>query len=187
MLSSEFLQAFKRETEQKWSKSSINPAIYGYQFQAGTRWNLGLSEQQILAYESEIGIHFPLDLKEFLRAMNGTDLPTLNIHEGSGEPTREWVGVYSYPRELESVRRRIDEAAKDRDTLTATMADQGFTLPPTAKLMPIYAHRCVVCDDKEADCVVLSVWDPKDTIVYGYTLQEYLEREFLGKAPCWAA
>ena len=186
-MSIEFLLAFKRETEKRWSRSLIDPIVWGYQFQTDTRWNPGLSDEQVRAYEEEVAIRFPPDFKAFLRVMNGTDLPRLNLCGGGGDPAREWVGVYAYPRDLESVRRRIDETAKDRDTLTATMADQGFTLAPTAKLMPIFAHRCVVSDDKEDDCVVLSVWDPEDTIVYGYTFQEYLEREFLGKVPGWAA
>jgi hypothetical protein len=187
MLSIEFLSAFKRETEEKWSRCLINPTVWGYQFQTGTRWNPGLSDEQVWAYEEEVGIRFPSEFRAFLGVMNGTDLPRLNLGGGIGESAREWVGVYAYPRDLESVRRGIDEAAKDRDTLTATMADQGFTLTPRAKLMPIFAHRCVVCDDKQDDCVVLSVWDPEDTIVYGNTLQEYLEREFLGKVPGGAA
>ncbi len=187
MLSNDFLLSFKRETEERWSKTLIDPTIYGFQFQAGTRWNPGLSERQVAAYEMEIGIQFPLDFKRFLRAMNGTDLSTLNIYGGSGEPARGRIGVYAYPRDLETVQQCVFEVTAERDTLAATLADQGFTLSPTAGLMPIYAHRCVVCEKDGDDCAVLSVWDPEDAIVYGYTLQEYLEREFLGKMPSWAA
>jgi len=186
MISVEFLSEFKRETEKRWCEKSLEPQINGFQLQTGTRWLPGLSDEQIHSYEDEVRIHFPSDFAAFLRMMNGTDLPTLNIYGSSGEPTREWVGVYSYPRDLETVRRRISEATEDRDTLTSTLAEQGFDLPSTAKLMPIYAHRCVVCDEAKESCIVLSVWDSEDAIVYGYTLQEYLEREFLDKTPSWA-
>jgi hypothetical protein len=69
------------------------------------------------------------------------------------------------------------------DTLRTTLADEGFLLSATAKLMPIYAHRYVVCDGAEENCPVLSIWDFEDAIVYGNTFREYLEKEFLGKTP----
>ena len=187
MLSIEFLSEFKRETEERWREKSNDPRIFGFQFQAGTRWFPGLSDEQIVAYENEVCIHFPPDFRAFLRVMNGTDLPTLNIYGSSGEPSREWVGVYAYPRDLECVRRCISETCENRDALRATLAEEGFVLSATAKLMPIYAHRCVVCDEAQEGSPVLSIWDSCDAIVYGYTLQEYLERDFLGKVPSWAS
>jgi hypothetical protein len=187
MLSTEFLSEFKRKTEEIWREKSLNPRIFGFQFQPGTYWLPGLSDEQIQAYENEVCIRFPLDFKAFLRMMNGTDLPTINIYGSSDEPSREWVGVYAYPRDLESVRRRILETNENRDALRATLAKEGFALSATAKFMPIYAHRCVVCDDAHEDSSVLSIWDTEDAIVYGYTLQEYLEREFLEKLPNWAS
>jgi hypothetical protein len=179
MLSEEFLCELKRKTEENWRARSINPTIYGFQFQPGTGWNPGLSNEQILAYERAVGVTFPFDLKALFRVMNGTDLPTLNIYGGSGYPKRESVGVYVYPRDLEVVRKLILDANENRGTLRATLTNEGFDLVPTSKLMPIYAHRYVVCDGAESSAV-LSIWDAKDAIVYGNSLQEYLEREFLG-------
>lgn len=79
MLSDDFLKEFKRATEANWSEKSIDPAIYGFQFQRGTRWNPALSGEQIAEYEAGLGVRFPHDLEAFLREMNGTDLPTLNV------------------------------------------------------------------------------------------------------------
>jgi hypothetical protein len=39
MLSAGFLAEFKRATEARWREAAINPTLYGYQFQRGTRWN----------------------------------------------------------------------------------------------------------------------------------------------------
>ena len=186
MLSREFVLRFKDETEQKWREASINASVYGFQFQAGTRWNSGLSDEQITAYEDALGVELPEDFHAFLRVMNGTDVPTLNVYGGSGEPSREWVGVYVYPRDLEIVRQCIAEVEHDRDTLVNTLAEEGFALSLTTKLVPIYAHRFVVCDGGAENCAVLSIWDSEDAIVYGRSLQEYLEREFLGTVPGWA-
>jgi hypothetical protein len=181
MIDSQFLLEFRHETEEKWRKQAIDPRIYGFQFQAGTRWNPGLSYEQILAYENKVCIRFPSDFKAFLRAMNGTDLPTLNVFGSSGEPSREWIGVYTYPRDIDLIRDLIASVNTDRNVLITTLAEEGFSLSARAKLMPIYAHRYVVCDEDFESSVVLSIWDSEDAIVYGYSLQEYLEREFLGK------
>jgi len=179
MLSSEFLAEFKRATEAKWRERPINPHISGFQFQPGTRWNLGLSDDKIAEFEGLLGTQFPHDFRVLLRAMNGTDLPTLNVYADCGEPARQWVGVYSYPRDLEIVRRLIEDVSKDRKGLTDTMAQEGFALQPTAALVPVYGHRYLVCTPCRDSSVVLSVDGSDDAIVYGNSLKEYLEREFL--------
>ena len=76
---------------------------------------------------------FPRDFRSFLCAMNGTDLPTLNVYAHCGEP-RQGVGVYSYPRDLEVIRRLIDDVSKERTEITNTIAEKGFALHPTAAL-----------------------------------------------------
>ena len=62
------------------------------------------------------------------------------------------------------------------------MAEQGFVLAPGADLVPIYIHRYVVCTSNLESSVVLSIHDGADAIVYGNSLKEYLEREFLRDA-----
>lgn len=181
MLDGDFLRGFKQATETKWLKKSINPAIYGFQFQQGTRWNPGLSDDLIADYESALRVRFPHDLKAFLREMNGTDLPTLNVYGFCGEPHRNSVGVYSYPRDIEIVKQRIERISSSRTEIAADLAEQGFELLPEANLVPIYSHRYVVCSSNLDSSVVLSiVVRGVDAIVYGNSLREYLEEEFLG-------
>jgi SMI1/KNR4 family protein SUKH-1 len=179
MLMSDFWDEFKRVTETKWRERPINPNISGFQFQAGTRWNVGLSDDKIEEFKGLLGIHFPHDYRAFLRAMNGTDLPTLNVYAYCGEPPRQSVGVYSYPRDLELVRRLIEDVSKDRAELANTMAEEGFDLQPGAALVPVYGHRYLVCTPSLDSSVVLSIHGTDDAIVYGSSLKEYLEREFL--------
>ena len=165
MLSSDFLIEFKCATERQWSGRSIDPTVYGFQFQQGTRWNPGLSDEEIAKYEGILIVRFPHDFKVLLRAMNGTDIPTLNIYGYCGEAPRQSIGVYSYPRDLEIVRKRITEVGEYRTALVATLAEQGFDLPAEAKLIPLYAHRCVVCTSDLVSSVVLSIADGEDAIV----------------------
>jgi len=181
MLDGDFLRRFKQTTEAEWRKTSINPTIYGFQFQRGTRWNSGLSDQLIADYENALRVRFPHDLKALLREMNGTDLPTLNVHDFCGEPHCESVGVYSYPRDVEIVKLRIEHISSSRAEIAADLAEQGFELLPESDLMPIYAHRYVVCSSDLDSSVVLSVVvHDADAIVYANSLGEYLEKEFLG-------
>jgi hypothetical protein len=180
MISTDFLTEFKRATETKWRGKSIDPTICGFQFQRGTRWNEGLSDEMVSEYEMVLRVRFPYDFKAFLREMNGTDLTTLNVYGSCGEPLRESVGVYSYPRDIETVKARIDDIHASRTEITADLARQGFDLPSEASLVPIFAHRYVVCTGEPNSSVVLSiVVNEVDAIVYGSSLQEYLEKEFL--------
>jgi len=180
-LSNEFLEHLKQATEARWATQSVDPTAYGFQFRPGTRWNPGLADRAIAEYESLLKLQFPRDLKAFLRAMNGTDLTTLNVYGNSGEPPRESVGVYAYPRDIETVRQRIKDIQESRSEIAAGLAEQGFDLPPEAGLAPIFSHRYVVCGSDPASSVVLSiVVHSTDAIVYANSLREYLEKELLG-------
>jgi len=180
MLTSDFLREFKRATEARWSKKSIDPTLYGFQFRPGTRWNPGLSDDMVTEYESVLGVRFPNDFRAFLREMNGTDLATLNVYGSCGEPQRESVGVYSYPRDIEVVKDLIERISGSRAEIAGDLAGQGFELPAEANLVPIYSQRYVVCASNLDSSVVLSiVINDTDAVVYGDSLKEYLENEFL--------
>jgi hypothetical protein len=183
MLDSEFLRGLKQATEAEWRVKSINPTIYGFQFQQSTRWKSGLSNEQVADYERALRVLFPQDFKAFLRETNGTDLPTLNVYGYCGEPHRQSVGVYSYPRDIELVKQRIEHISSSRAEIASDLAEQGFELPPEANLVPVFAHRYVVCSTNLDSSVVLSiVVHDTDAIVYGNSLREYLEKEFLETA-----
>lgn len=65
MIERNFLIEFRRVTESNWKNCAIDPHIYGFQFQAGTKWNPGLSENSIEAYERNLDLRFPNDFKAF--------------------------------------------------------------------------------------------------------------------------
>ena len=174
----QFLIEFKSKTEARWQNCQINHGIYGFQFQRGTRWNSGLSDQGILDYERSLGVQFPNDFKRMLRAMNGTDISTLNVYGMCGEPHRNSVGVYSFPRDLSIVNERIKEVQKDFSAIMSVLVEQGFELERNASLVPIYGHRYVVCGSDFNQSPVLSIVGT-DAIVYGTSLRNYLQAEFL--------
>ena len=180
ILDNDFLAEFKRATEAQWSRKSLDPSLYGFQFQRGTRCNPGLPNEKIAEYEHTLGVRFPHDFRALLIAMNGTDLPTLNVYGSRGHtPPHQSVGVYAYPRDVDVVKQRIEDLRGHRAQAAAALAEQGFDLIPEAQPVPIYIHRYVVCTPDLDSSVVLSVHGA-DAIVYGYSLREYLGREFLG-------
>lgn len=180
MISDEFLARFKAATENKWRRTSIDRAIYGFQFVPETRWNPGLPEAAVREYEEVLAVRFPNDFRAFLGSMNGTDKERLNIYGSSGEPHRRWVGVYSYPRDLEMVRDLIEDIRANLDEISKTLARHGYDLPRGAGLAPIFEHRFVVCcPDPESSVVLSIVTNDVDAIVYGRSLEDYLVREFL--------
>jgi SMI1-KNR4 cell-wall len=179
MITDQFLEKFKQATEKKWQEQGINRELYGFQFQRGTRWNPGLDDRAIADYEASLGVKFPSDFKTFLRKMNGTDLPTLNLYGESGEPYRQSIGVYVYPRDLQLVKELSNGVKHGLNELRTTLEEEGFFIPPHCDFVPIYAHRYILCTAEANDSTVLSIWDASDAILYGTSLAEYLEREFL--------
>jgi hypothetical protein len=68
----------------------------------------------------------------------------------------------------------------NRADIARDLAEQGFELGTEADLVPIYGHRYVVCRPNANSSAVLSiVVNDTDAIVYGDSLRECLEREFL--------
>jgi hypothetical protein len=184
MIDSDFLTELKTATERKWSTQTMNPSAYGFQFQRGTRWMPGLSDDEIADYEDVLGAKFPHDFRTFLRAMNGTDLPTLNVYGSSGVAPRQSPGFYSYSRDLEVVKHLIEVVQENRDDIALDLASQGFHLPAQSSLVPICGHRYVVCTRKLNTSAVLSVVvHDIDAIVYANSLREYLRKDFLAASP----
>jgi hypothetical protein len=173
----DYFKNLKQASEEKWRITSIRQDLWGFQFQPGTRWNSGLSDEGIARFETAVNARFPAVFRQFLRQMNGTDTPTLDVRGSSGERHRRGPGFYSFPADTERITRIIDEVERDRARLGATLKDEGFELSGVARLVPIFAHRAVVCDPASECSVVLSIYDATDAIVFGNSLQEYLERE----------
>ncbi len=173
----EFLHTLRSRTEAYWGRYQPDPAVYGFQFQLGTKWRPGLLQAQIGEYEARIRAKFPIDFKVMLSMMNGTDRPTINLYGSSGAPQRTSLGVYSYPEDYPEILTRIRGIRTRRDRIYSVLAEQGFSSPHGSKWVPIFSHRYLVCTDDPTSSAVLSV-QGADAIVYGRTLREYLEKEF---------
>lgn len=160
----------KKNSEKHWKNIEIKRNIYGFQIQKGTNWLKGLSKTKIDEYERAMGFEFPEVYKLFLRHMNGTDKPTINIYAECGEPYRYDVGFYSYPRDLEKIKAKIAWIL-DAFKLTAEDIEQR-NIP---HIMPIFFHRFLVMDGCETN-PVLSMYED-DVILYARSLPQILVSE----------
>ncbi len=172
------VKIFLRETEKKWADRKINNGTYGFQFQPGTKWIPGLSQEQINAYQSTLEIRFPKDLVTFLQYANGTDLQTINVYDNDGNPHTYAPGVYSYPRDLEVIKQRIALLTEDWDEVLESLGLGENVLGKNPKFFPFFAHRYVLCNGDPTTSIVCSIHGT-DAIVYGPSLEKYLQSEFL--------
>ena len=176
-----FITELKTTTEAKWAADNfINPAVYGFQFQQGTKWNPGLTVAEIDEYENVVSAKFPTDYRIMLQLVNGTDRPNLNLYGRSSDPYRTAFTLYAFPRDLAIVRERISVIEDNRDEIANALCHyEQYSLSSDAVLLPIYGHRYLVCDGGDRSLSrVLSIVGA-DVVTYGMDLQGYLTREFL--------
>lgn len=178
LLTDAFIDEFRIKTEERWKIAMVNPRLYGFQFQQGTRWIPGLSEAGINEFETKLSGQISDELRTVLRHINGTDRPTLNVYGNSGEPHRTSIGVYSYPRDITQIMERIQDVKNEWKEIKEVLKEEGFELKENMILVPFYIHRYVVCGPNRSPGPILSIHGV-DAIVYASNLRQYLENEFL--------
>jgi hypothetical protein len=175
MMTKEFIENFLRTVEAKWRSHQLKEKDhYGFQFQHNTKWNPGLSSEQIDEYQHALNITFPDDFVFFLRHANGTDLPTLNNYGGSGNSLAYSKGVYSYPRDLEIVKENIQLIQENYSDIVDSL---GLSIHHSPKFIPFFMHRYILSGKDLTQSPVYSILGI-DAIFYEPSLREYLEREF---------
>ncbi len=165
--SEKFFIWLKSESERFWKKTKIHPAIYGFQIQKRTKWNPPLDDVQIREYETELGFGFPEIYRTFLKHMNGTDKPAVNVYGKSGEPYAYAPAYYSYPRDLKIVKEMIEWIC---ESFKIEVADiDGEKIP---FILPVVSHRFLIID-KAGKNPVLSMHGD-DVIPYASSLKNFL-------------
>ena len=151
----------------------------------GVQFSSGLSSKEIDEIESFYSIHFPPDLRDFLK----TGLPVsngfINWRDRCIANAKTIEDIIAWP--LEGMLYDIEHNAfwyecwGDRP---ANMADALSVCKEAYKkvpqLIPIYSHRYIPSEPNETGNPVFSVYQT-DIIYYGEDLLSYFEVEFLGK------
>ncbi|NMC07299.1 MAG: SMI1/KNR4 family protein [Candidatus Lokiarchaeota archaeon] len=162
-----FFPWLKRESEATWKDVKLKDNIYGFQVQAGTTWNPGLSDAEIGRFEKDMGFTFPPIYKLFLKTMNGTAKDRINIYGRSGEPERYSTGYYAYPKDLAAMQDKIDWIYEENKVTNADVEARGIP-----HVMPIVAHRFLVIDHCKTNPVLSMYGD--DIIPYAPDLTTFL-------------
>lgn len=170
----DFFQNFKVSTEKQWEGVDLNPETFGYQIQPNTKWKPGHSLDEVNEIFSLTKIdkkYHHQDLLDLLLLTQGHDVPQINVQvEGDRKYAYTWKLNINYIREswnaeLQSLKNRGEIQAIE-DIVQTTFV-----------ILPIFGHRYIVIT--ENSLIVYSIWNKDDIIIYGDSLQEYLQHEFL--------
>ena len=152
-----FFQDLKIKSEAYWATVELDAATYGFQTQKNTKWNMGLSEASIDAFEKEMGFQFSEGLRNYYRMMNGVDLPAINIYGSSGEAPAYSHNFYAYPQDVSAIKAKIHWIYTANATSEEALAQRGLS-----RIFPIFGHRFVLVD--HPDEPILSMYG--DDIIY---------------------
>ena len=163
----------KKCTENYWNNKSIQEEIYGFQIQKGTKWNNGLSEEQIIEFQNIMGFEFPEILKDYYTVMNGIDKNQINVFGNSGEPYSYSKNIYGFPDDIKIIKDLIQWIYKEKEINEKEMADKNIS-----RIFPIYYHRFILIDHKEHS--ILSMYG-NDIILYANNIIDLFYKDELRK------
>ncbi|MEM9143008.1 MAG: SMI1/KNR4 family protein [Bacteroidota bacterium] len=153
----EFFQNLKIKSEAYWKTIEIDSTVYGFQTQKNTRWNKGLTEEEIKSFEKDLGIIFPEGLKNYYKVMNGVDKPAINIYGSSGTKPAYSNTFYEYPEDVALIKKRISWIYESNNIDESELAQKDIS-----RIFPVFGHRFVLMDMKGG--FVLSMYG--DDIIY---------------------
>ena len=167
---------FKFISENKFATATIDKC-WGFQIQKNTKWNQGLTEDEINNLQLNIGLEFPLDYIEMLKVINGFDSMHISIDPNGIEEPNYKRRCYKYPEDLESTKYLIDEVNENIIYANEALQEAGFDSNQVESFIPLYGHRVLVVLKDKLQSPVISIWG-SDIILYGDSLFNYWHQEF---------
>lgn len=171
----EFFPWLKVKSEKLWATRQSYSRI-----PLSTKWLPGLTDNQIINYEKEMGFTFPEVYKMYLRNMNGTEKYVHTWWEESsgwsaeygysaGSRKREDIdSFYSYSRDAKYLKEKFGWIFKQNE-----LDREGIP-----HLIPIVSHRFLVIDRCEIN-PVLSIYE--DVLPYADSLENFLLNDIFFK------
>lgn len=148
-------QMIKEATNKRWRREKIE-GCYGFQIQRHTKWREGLSKITLAEFEKAMGYEFPRPLRNFYLTMNGLDTHGINVHANNGTPPSYGPIYYSYPDDLDEIRKMIEWV------LNANHVGPEDLPEKASRIFPIMGHRFLLIDDPKNR--ILSMFG--DDIIY---------------------
>ncbi len=191
----EFLDWFRKRTEEMWQRYQTRSFAYGYDWQQGTHWSNGLNEQELVTIEQRYQIRFPPDYRLFLQMLHSVDRPKVVVgYDGNTKIPPTAPSIYHWQRDTEAIQHAYEWLVdglffdvqggwwlKSWGVKPSTAEEQKARLQELVdaapKLIPIYGHRYLLAEPCKAGNPVLSIYQ-SDIIVYGVDLHDYFLKEF---------
>ncbi len=172
--------------EYEWGFDYTENGIIDGMKKAGVQFQAGMSDEEIVKAECMFGFTFPKEIAAFLRTATPTgdhffdyrDLSDRNVEKF--RTFRRMIessfafDLSNIPRYRRAMERRF-RTSSIKETLEAIMHEYENS----PKLIPFYGHRCFF--DGIDGMPIISFSSPFDSILYGESFEDYLEREFCGK------
>jgi hypothetical protein len=195
-----FLDWFRERTEQAWARHRprdfMAARLAGRDWQGGTRWLNGLTDDQIDDVERQWSVRFPPDYRLFLRRLHSVDRPQVGA-QFVGDKLRpaERPSFYNWLTDVETLREYLDWPLEGLlfDVENADLWQPAWGARPDTRqgraalvralaasaprLIPIFSHRYLLAEPCRAGNPVFSVYQT-DVIVYGADLRRYFLTEF---------
>jgi hypothetical protein len=205
----EFLDWFRERTEAYWAthdaatlEDYVRRGVGGSDWQRGTRWLNGLSEDEIDGVGRRWSLCYPPDFRLFLRRQHSVDRPMTGAHfsdpqDGHRLVPDESPSFYNWLNDTDAIQGRFDRLVEGLQfdvehnvlwpaswgskptTLEAQQECVCDLVAAAPKLIPVFAHRYLLAEPCQTGNPVLSVYQ-SDIIVYGYDLRSYFLIEFYG-------
>lgn len=169
-------EEFKLKSEQKFNKLKLE-SVWGFQIQAGTRWNPGLQKRQIDELEKQFGFTFPLDYRQMLEVINGVDKEQIAINPEDHTEYEYQRRIYRYPEDFELTAHLRNEIEMNMEFVFEALHLSGFETSDVMGIVPLYEHRALVVFGDKNLSPVISIHQGDDVIVYGNSLMEYWGKE----------
>ena len=150
----------------------------------GYKFDRCLTDEEIANIEQIYNIKFPKTLIEFYKKGLPIDFGFINWRDTSEENIENIKKILYYPINSLLYLIENDSYWVEDWPVFETIEERKQYFIETMKNepipIPIYKNRYILSSDKEENPAVLS-FAGRDIIVYGSNLQDYLEKEFLGK------
>lgn len=159
----EFMIWFKDLSEKYFEMIELEKDVAGLQHQRGTKWRPGLTNQELVDFQNELGFDFPYELIEFYKTMNGTDLPGVNVYAEQGLPYYYAPVYFSYPEHLPEIKKLIQERLDMNGLTIEQMKKEGIPF-----IFPVHNYYFMVIDKLTNPIYNLSIAHKNHGLNQGY-------------------
>lgn len=136
-----FFEVIKHESERFWADTLPDNGIYGFQIQPDSKWRPGLSDTEILEFETAMGFCFPTPLRHFYKTMNGLTKPGINLYGNDGTPPAFRPLFYSFPDDIQLLKEYIEWIYEATGLKETDLKGLGIS-----RIFPVYQHRFLLVD-----------------------------------------